>query len=161
MSHSATNIRKLNRGFDNKVLITNSYNTNEKILHSMTYFVLCRDIFAQTQNANDVDDEKASFYSQRYCVLHSADSNFLLKLDTRTGQIFPINMKFFAKVSIEKKCTYEPLVLENEYNEGRFAIYRTSDSNTFLLLDQITGNSWRYRYTYSNGELVISPTKKE
>lgn len=114
--------------------------------------------FAQTQNAND---EKTSFYSQRYCVFHSADSNFLLKLDTRTGQIFPINMKFSAKVSIEKKCTYEPLVPENEYIDGRFAIYRTSDTHTFLLLDQITGNSWHYRYTYSNGEVVISPTKKE
>jgi len=117
--------------------------------------------FAQTQNANDSNDEKTSFYSQRYCVIHSADSNFLLKLDTRTGQIFPINMKFSAKVSIEKKCIYKPLVAENEYIDGRFAIYRTSDTNTFLLLDQITGNSWHYRYTYSNGEVVISPTKKE
>lgn len=59
--------------------------------------------FAQTPNAND-GDEKTSFYSQRYCVLHSADSNFLLKLDTRTGQIYPINMKFSAKVSIEKNA---------------------------------------------------------
>lgn len=116
--------------------------------------------FAQTPNAND-GDEKTSFYSQRYCVLHSADSNFLLKLDTRTGQIYPINMKFSAKVSIEKKCTYEPLVGENEYIDGRFAIYRTLDSNTFLLLDQITGKSWHYRYAYSSGEVVISPTKKE
>lgn len=117
--------------------------------------------FAQTQNVSDGNDEKTSFYSQRYCVLHSADSNFLLKLDTRTGQISPINMKFSAKVSIEKQCTYEPLVAENEYIDGRFAIYRTSDSNTFLLLDQITGNSWHYHYTYFSGEAVISPTKKK
>ena len=131
------------------------------VLSLITSYFCVGTLFAQTLNINDCIDEKTSFYSQRYCVLHSADSNFLLKLDTRTGQIFPIHMKFSAKVSMEKMCSYEPLISENEYIDGRFAIYRTSDSNTFLLLDQITGKSWHYRYAYSSGEVFISPTKKE
>jgi hypothetical protein len=87
-----------------------------------------------------------------YRMFRSQNIYTLLKLDTRTGQIWQvqwgdIDHRFIVPVSLE--------VLAQGSKAGRFTLYPTANLYTFILLDQETGRTWQVQWGKENERFVI------
>ena len=67
----------------------------------------------------------------------------LLRLDTRTGQVWQIQWGSTKQRFIEELNTK---VLAPNGRVGRFTLYPTSNIYTFVLLDQDTGSTWQIQW---------------
>ena len=78
--------------------------------------------------------------------------NFL-KLDTRMGYIYRIQWSHEDKKRYETYVNYKLLVdYEDDWVNGRFEIYPTSNIYSFLLLDKINGRVWHCQWGFEFGE---------
>lgn len=81
-----------------------------------------------------------------------------LQLNTSTGIIFllqfDINGYNRGIVNIINK---DPLVNDDAYIPGRFTLYPTDNIYTFILLDQINGNSWQVQWSFESGQCFTIP----
>ncbi len=96
-----------------------------------------------------------------YRLFRTQNVYTLLKLDTRTGQVWqlqwgdddhrfvvPINREFLAPVSTAK----QPMVL----SPGRFTLVPTSNIHTFVLVDQEDGRTWQIQWGAEKDRFIVA-----
>ena len=109
-----------------------------------TSFVLAEADFTQpTQNAN-----------APYRLFNTKNMYNFLKLDTRSGQIWQVQWG-----SDVERFTSSPIndrfILDGE--PGRFTLYPTANTWTFILLDQQMGHSWHVQWSLTLEERYVLP----
>lgn len=80
----------------------------------------------------------------------------LIKLNTRNGQIWQVNIALKKGKSSEDILNASPLVSEEEEENGRFILYPAQDS-IFILLDQIDGRMWQVQWSTVFRDSYIIP----
>jgi hypothetical protein len=80
--------------------------------------------------------------------------NFL-KLDTRDGTITQVQWSLEFDTRFEYSLSDVPLVEGNERVVNRFALYPTQNSYTFVLLDQISGQTWQVQWSTNRSERFV------
>ncbi len=82
--------------------------------------------------------------SAPYRLFRTQNIYMFLLLDTRTGQISQVQWSTQTESRFASSLNPKPLVLDGK--AGRFTLYPTQNIYTFLLLDQVTGNSWQVQW---------------
>jgi hypothetical protein len=76
----------------------------------------------------------------------------LLKLDTRSGQIWQVQWGD-SDHRFTEAINDKPLVAGGR--SGRFTLYATSNIYTFILLDQDTGETWHVQWGKPNDRFLL------
>lgn len=81
-----------------------------------------------------------------------------LQLNTATGIIFLLQFDIEGNNrGIVNIINEDPLVNDDAYIHGRFTLYPTDNIYTFILLDQINGNSWQVQWSFESEKCFIIP----
>lgn len=96
----------------------------------------------------------------------NATNNFLLyptsnvytflKLDTRSGRIWQVQ---YSLDDNEFEVVLSSELLATDGKPGRFALYPTTNTWTFLLLDTINGDVWHVQWSQERSKRGIIPIK--
>ena len=90
--------------------------------------------------------------TNRYKIYPTSNMYNFLKLDTRMGYIYRIQWSHEDKKRYETYVNYKLLVdYEDDWVNGRFEIYPTSNIYSFLLLDKIDGRVWHCYWSFESG----------
>ena len=110
-------------------------------------------LHAQSQlQFNDVNHQTNK--TLRYKLYPTFNMWTYLKLDTRTGRVSMLQFSTLGKDSEGEYYIGMPLETysgENENINGRYELYPTTNMWTFLMIDQINGNT--YHVQWSNQKL--------
>lgn len=87
-----------------------------------------------------------------YKMYPTRESGIFLKLDTRTGQIWTV--QYIWKKAGEMPFAQKPTVTDEDGRPGRFTLYPTENSGTFILLDKTSGKCYKV-------ELHTNPAKSK
>lgn len=112
------------------------------ILAVLIFFSI--NLFAQNQiekNKNYLYQENEN-YIKKYSILPTKHWSYLIKLNTRTGQIWQIKLNHKNTDQFEIPLTNLPLVEKQNEVDNRFKLF-PADNQNFLLLDQINGKIWQ------------------
>ncbi|WP_373708200.1 hypothetical protein [Kaistella sp.] len=71
--------------------------------------------------------------------------NFI-KLNTSNGQMWQLQFDIGSKSGFETNLNSTSLVPNDKEITGRFILYPTQNIWTFILLDQIDGNTWKVQW---------------
>lgn len=82
--------------------------------------------------------------SAPYRLFRTQNMFMFLLLDTRTGQITQVQWNIETEKRFTEPLNVKPLVADGK--PGRFTLYPTQNIYTFILLDQIAGNSWQVQW---------------
>lgn len=87
-----------------------------------------------------------------YRLFRTQNVYTLLKLDTRTGQVWQIQWgdeqhRFIAPVTLK--------VLAENGKVGRFTLYPTPNIYTFVLLDQEDGRAWQVQWGKDSERFLV------
>ncbi len=93
--------------------------------------------------AQDIIPEPTQKTDAAYRLFRTQNVYTLLKLDTRTGQLWQIQWgdeqhRFISNLSLK--------VLAENGKTGRFTLYPTPNIYTFVLLDQEDGRAWQVQW---------------
>ena len=80
--------------------------------------------------------------------------NFI-KLNTRNGQMWQVQWGLESKYRFETLLSDTKRVYEKEEMNGRFVLYPTTNSYTFILLDQIDGRTWQVQWSLEANERFV------
>jgi hypothetical protein len=96
-----------------------------------------------------------------YRIFRTKNIHTLLKLDTRTGQIWQLqwsvedNERYSAPLNktilIPPSSADHPIVLR----PGRFTLSPTENIYTFVLLDEVNGRTWQVQWGDASHRLVL------
>ena len=81
-----------------------------------------------------------------------------IKLNTSNGEMTQVQFSFEGN-RMETPLVDFPLVFGDDVEVGRFALYPTQNIWTFILLDQINGNTYQVQWSTSLDERAIFPIK--
>lgn len=70
-----------------------------------------------------------------------------LKLDTRNGRIWQVQWSFEDTKRFESTLSEIPLVFIDEEVNGRFTLYPTTNNYNFIMLDQISGQTYQVQWS--------------
>ena len=113
-------------------------NIKIKLLLAANLLVLISFFFAEQGLLEPTQNPEAS-----YRLFNTQNIYTLLKLDTRTGQIWQVQWGESANrftVPLNEKA----IVVDGK--PGRFSLYPTSNIYTFILIDQVTGITWHVQW---------------
>jgi hypothetical protein len=82
--------------------------------------------------------------SALYRLFRTQNIFMFLLLDTSTGQISQVQWSTETEKRFIEPLNPKPLVAGGK--PGRFTLYPTQNIYTFVLLDQVTGNSWQVQW---------------
>ena len=82
--------------------------------------------------------------------------NFI-KLDTRNGQMWQVQFDAEGGNRGETILNSILLVTKEKETAGRFTLYPTQNTWTFILLDQIDGNTWQIQWSTEPKERLVIP----
>ena len=82
--------------------------------------------------------------------------NFI-KLNTRTGQIWQVQFDVNEDNRFETYLNILPLVEKEKQIDNRFTLYSTQNTWTFILLDQIDGNTWQVQWSLEPENRFVIP----
>lgn len=89
-----------------------------------------------------------------YRLFRSQNIYTLLKLDTRTGEIWQVQWGTDPGYRFVAPINLKPLAPSGKV--GRFTLYPTLNIYTFILLDQDTGTTWQVQWG-KQGERFVLP----
>ncbi len=128
----------------------------QMVLFLATLLLLAVPVLAQDNIPEPTQNPNAS-----YRLFRTQNIYTLLKLDTRTGQVWQVQWgdeqhRFIVPISrtvlLPPSSTEHPTILE----PGRFTLSPTANIHTFLLLDQEDGRTWQIQWG-GDGERFILP----
>ena len=90
-----------------------------------------------------------------YRLFRTQNVYTLLKLDTRTGQVWQIQWGSEPDLRWMEPINLKPLADGKEV--GRFTLYPTPNIYTFILLDQEDGRHWQVQWGKDKGYRYIVP----
>ncbi len=79
-----------------------------------------------------------------------------IKLNTRNGQMWQVQYSMNDN-RFESSLSLVELVEKNEEFDNRFTLYKTQNTWTFILLDQIDGRTWQVQWSTEYDERVVIP----
>ena len=116
-------------------------------------------ISAQSQDTvtslHDVDEEVIN--EENFKLYPTQNTFTFLKLDTRDGTILQVQWSHKEATRFESYLNVFPLVSEEEKRPNRFVLYPTQNIWTFVLLDQINGNTWQVQWSTDYNDRLILP----
>lgn len=80
-----------------------------------------------------------------------------LKLNTRNGKIWQVQISLEEENRFETVLNTVPLIKPSEEYNHRFALYPSGNIYNFVLLDKETGNIWQVQWSTSPGNRSINP----
>ena len=81
----------------------------------------------------------------------------LLKLDTRTGQVWQVQWGNESGLSWTQPINKKILVEGAKLVAGRFTLCPTTNIYTFILLDQEDGRTWRLQWSLKDENRFLEP----
>ena len=106
--------------------------------------LLNTNLFAQVyiqKNENDLYQVNDN-YIKTYSILPTVHWGYLIKLNTRTGQMWQIEFNHKKTKQLEIPLSNLSLIEKQNEVDNRFKLL-PADSSNFLLLDQINGKIWQ------------------
>ena len=100
---------------------------------------------------------------ERYKLYRTDNTYNHLMLDTATGAIWQVQWSTESETRFTTVLNIETLVPRDEYEllddlpVGRFKLYPTKNSLTFLLLDVKLGRTWQVQWSIEANERFIIP----
>ncbi|WP_146202323.1 hypothetical protein [Dyadobacter jejuensis] len=114
-------------------------------------------IYAQGPTTNAGSYQQTDYPIRTFRIYPIPDPRYFLKLNTRTGQIWPIAFDEKVTKQLEATSKGEPLVnIQNEV-DNRFALYPTQNTWVYLLLDQINGKMWQMEWHIKTKKAEMTP----
>mgnify|MGYP006110326551 FL=1 len=116
-------------------------------------------VSAQSQDtvtsSHEVDEEVIN--EENFKLYPTQNTFTFLKLDTRDGTILQVQWSHKEANRFETFLNGFPLVSEEEKRPNRFVLYPTQNIWTFVLLDQINGNTWQVQWSTDYNDRLILP----
>ncbi|WP_300366628.1 hypothetical protein [Brachyspira sp.] len=101
--------------------------------------------------------EPSQSTTAKYRLFRTSNMWTFLKLETTTGKIWILQYD----ISGDSRFTIELNTIDlsggKEKTAGRFTLYPTSNIYTFILLDQIYGNTWQVQWSFEEETRFIIP----
>lgn len=104
--------------------------------------------FADDEHFNPAQNPDAPFR-----LFNTQNIHTLLKLNTRTGQIWQVQ---WGDKEYRFTSPLNPKELISNGNPGRFSLYPTKNIFTFILIDQETGDTWQVQWGEIDERLILS-----
>lgn len=130
--------------------------TMRKWLLLGAFFALSGTLFAQTP-VDSVSVAQASETIARYKLYPTNNMWTFLKLDTRTGRIWQVQWSLESDKRFESVLSRLPLTWDSEGVDGRFELYRTSNTFNFVMLDRINGNTYQVQWSQEADKRFVVP----
>lgn len=80
-----------------------------------------------------------------------------IQLDTATGKMWQIQYDTKGNNRGGTVLNDENLAKDKEIKPGRFNLYPTENMWTFILLDQIDGNTWQVQWSFEKANRFVIP----
>ncbi|KIA90657.1 hypothetical protein [Kaistella jeonii] len=133
----------------------------KKISIILILLMTTSNIFAQEQikkvNLNDYSQKKQEFATSVYQLFPTQNMWNFLKFNTRNGQIWQLQFSADSQNRFETILNSNSLVSSEKEINGRFTLYPTQNIWTFILLDQIEGNTWQVQWSTEHEKRFIVP----
>lgn len=94
-----------------------------------------------------------------YRLFPTQNMKVFIKLNTRNGEMWLVQYGFENKDRFETYLNIIPLVSKTQEIDNRFTLYPTENFWTFILLDQIDGNTWQVQWSFDVEEFAVVPIR--
>jgi hypothetical protein len=99
-------------------------------------------------------------YIKTYKVIPTTYLDYMIKLNTRTGQMWQIKFDQKKTHQLETPLSMLSLAESESSIDNRFTLIPTTNENHFFLLDQINGKIWQVNWDTRSKKNKISPLNK-
>jgi hypothetical protein len=120
---------------------------NKKIGITIVFAIISYWTVAQNQNIKEFEYR-----------LYPTENNFnFIKLNTSNGQMTQVQYSMEDIKRFEVILSTASLVKKEDEIKGRFTLYPTKNIWTFILLDQIAGNTWQVQWSFNPEQRAVIP----
>ncbi|MEI0551220.1 hypothetical protein R4K89_13040 [Brachyspira intermedia] len=120
-------------------------------------FIILFIFYAITLNAQTTIYEPSQSVSAKYRLFRTTNMWTFLKLETTTGKIWILQYDVNGDDRFTVELNTEDLSGGKEKSHGRFTLYPTANMYTFILLDQLYGNTWQVQWSFEPETRFIIP----
>ena len=130
----------------------------KKIILLLIFILKATTLVGQNQPKKDNAQIKKSDLTDVYELFPTQNLWTFIKLNTSNGKMWQV--QFSVKDSrIVTELNSIPLVLNEMEMNGRFTLYPTDNIWTFILLDQVDGDTWQVQWSNEEEKRGIFPIK--
>lgn len=131
----------------------------KKLLFVLLFMASTECTFAQSDYAPQMANSSINNKDATFLMFPTRNINIFLKLNTRTGEIWMVQILLGDNDAFEIKIPSwrYPLASESEQSNGRFMLYPTQNIYNFVLVDQIDGRLWQVQWSFSGNKRMIIP----
>ncbi len=97
---------------------------------------------------------------QVYQLFPTQNMYTFLKLDTKNGYVSQVQFSMELEGRFESQVNFLPLVTGEDATPGRFTLYPTQNIYTFILLDQINGQTYQVQWSQDHENRFVIPIEK-
>jgi hypothetical protein len=112
----------------------------------------CGNLFAQ----NTISEPSQSPTAQ-YRLFRTTNMWTFIKLDTVTGKMWQLQFDTQGDARGSIELNTRDLASGKQKTHGRFTLYPTTNMWTFILVDQIDGNTWQVQWSQERANRFILP----
>ena len=105
----------------------------------------------QTQNDLFTDDSDDGVYK----LFATTNQRIFIQLNTRNGIMSLVQFGMDGEDRLKTFLNLKVLASEEEEENGRFTLYPTKNIWTFILLDQINGETWQVQWSIEPSERFV------
>lgn len=109
-------------------------------------------LFAESKRIESNQDTKVP-----YRLFKTTNMWNFIQLDTVTGQMWQIQYDIQGDKRGSVILNSENLAENKKSIVGRFTLYSTDNMWTFILLDQIDGDTWQVQWSFEENERFVIP----
>jgi hypothetical protein len=128
-------------------------------MHKVRLFVLIAACSISALGQEDLLPEPSQKPDAVYRLYRTKNMYTFLRLDTRSGQVWHVKWS----LDDDKRFLYplNILPLADGHVAGRFTLVPTSNTYTFLLLDQEDGRTWQVQWNTEAKNRFVLPIKSD
>jgi hypothetical protein len=117
----------------------------------LVFVFCCKNLFAQ----NTISEPSQSPTVQ-YRLFRTTNMWTFIKLDTITGKMWQVqySLEGYGGTVVLNE---QDLASGKQRTSGRFTLYPTSNMWTFILIDQIDGNTWQVQWSQDRSKRLVLP----
>jgi hypothetical protein len=131
----------------------------EEIMVGFRYFA-CFFVFVffgMTLNAQTAVSEPSQSPTVQYRLFRTNNMWTFIKLDTITGKMWQLQFDIQGDERGSLELNIRDLAAGKQRIPGRFTLYPTTNMYTFILVDQIDGNTWQIQWSIERVNRLILP----
>lgn len=117
--------------------------------------------FAQVPVEKDeialIENKQKSHLAVTYRLFPTQNMWTFIKLNTRNGLMWQVQYDVQDNNRFETYLNFLPLVGKEKEVDNRFTLHSTSNTWTFILLDQIDGGVWQVQWSMEPENRVVIP----